>query len=89
MKQKLNDFVKRARRYFGSIPLETALRYSEAVVKLGFTMIAGSLAGLFLSHVSGFFITPTRCIFMLLVGCFITAHGFYVDSETTKKLKQE
>lgn len=89
MKEKLKSSINRVRRHFRSIPLETALRFAEAVVKLGFTMIAGSLAGLFLSHVSGFNITPTRCILMLLLGCFITALGFYLDSETTKKLKQE
>lgn len=88
MNQKLKSIARRVKAYLETVPTETVLRYGEAHQKLAGVLIAGGVVGLLLPDVAGVSASPVHALLLVIIGLLFGCYGFYIDSETTKKIKK-
>ncbi|WP_432340149.1 hypothetical protein [Yersinia enterocolitica] len=84
--QKIYIMLKRMnrsmRKVTDGVPLSTAFKLSDMVLKLGGTLLTAGCIGLALTNDT---VTASEALYLIGVGVFVSWHGFMLDTHLSKR----
>lgn len=78
----LKRMNQRMRKLTDDIPLATAFKLSDMVLKLGGTLLTAGCIGLALTSDT---VTAAEALYLIVIGIFVSWHGFMLDTHLNKR----